>query len=227
VLLLSTSCFTGYGIHKIFQIAQKAKVTGLDLVLSFEEKDYWDGDYIKSLSQEFSVPVLSITAPEKGVSEEFVDKIVELAEKLDTQVINFVPPHMTDKRTKWFKEYLPKVKKHSGIAIAAQNVEPKFWLFIIPEYKNATFAQIKAVTGDTTLDVGAVDPASGMDIIRAERELGASLKNILLSDRSATQTGLLPWNNHEGILPLESFLMKLKERSYTGFFTLKVSAEKL
>lgn len=126
----------------------------MDLVLSYQNKDYWDSEYIYNLSQEFSVPVLSITAPEKGVTETIVDEIVGIAKKLDTQVINFVPPHITDKKTKWFKEYLPKVKKHSSLSIAVQNVEPKFWLFVIPEYKNATFAQIKNITGDTTLDIG-------------------------------------------------------------------------
>ena len=146
MLLLSTSCFEGYGIHKIFQLAQKAHVTGLDLVLSYENKDFWDEEYIFSLSQEFSVPVLSITAPEKAVTEAVIDTIVSLAKKLDTQVINFVPPHISDKKTKWFKDYLPKVKKQSGLSIAVQNVEPKFWLFVIPEYKNATFAQIKNIT---------------------------------------------------------------------------------
>lgn len=226
VLLLSTSCFDWYGIHKIFQLAQKAHVTGLDLVLNYENKDYWDGEYVLSLSQEFSVPVLSITAPEKGVNEGIIDEIIELAKKLDTQVVNFVPPHITDKKTKWFKDYLPKVKKHSGLSIAVQNVEPKFWLFVIPEYKNATFAQIKNITGDTTLDLGGVDPASGMDIMRAQKELGTSMKNILLSDRSATETGLLPWDNREGILPLESLLMKLKDTSYAWFITLKVDAKK-
>ena len=63
--------------------------------------------------------------------------------------------------------------------------------------------------------------------MRAQKELGVSVKNILLSDRSPTETGLLPWDNRDGILPLESFLMKLKDTSYAGFVTLKVDAKKL
>lgn len=227
VLLLSTSSLTWYGIHKIFQIAQQARVWGIDLVLTKEHKDYWDGEYILSLSKEFLVPVVSITAPEKGVSEEMVDTIIQLAQKIWTQVITFSPPHITDKKNTWFKSYLPKIKKQTGLSIAIQNVEAKFWLFVIPEYKNATFSQIKNITGDTALDVSSVDPSSGMDIMRAQKALGSSIKNIFFSDRSPTKANLLPWINRDGILPLESFLLKLKESEYSGYITLKVSASDL
>jgi sugar phosphate isomerase/epimerase len=227
VLLLSTSSLKGYGIHKIFQIAQKSWYAWIDLVLSKEEKDYWDTEYILSLSKECMIPVLSVTAPEKGVNEDMIDTIVLLAQKLGSQVITFSPPHISDKKNSWFRDYLPKIKKETKLSIAIQNVEAKFWLFVIPEYKNATFAQIKNITGDTTLDLSSVNSASGMDIMRAQKALGVSMKNILLSDRSITKTHLLPWGNRDWVLPLESFLMKMNESEYSGFFTLKVSATEL
>jgi len=158
------------------------------------------------------MPVLSITAPSKGMSQKKVDKIVSIAKKLDVQVITFSPPHITDKDPKWFSSYLPKVKRDTHLSIAVQNVEPKFYLFVIPEYKNATLSEIKRITGDTSLDILGIDPSSSMDILKAQKVLGSSVKNIFLSDRHGTKTGILPGSAGGGIsyLPLESFLMKLK-----------------
>lgn len=216
MLLLSTASLTGYGLHRVFDFAKSAGFTGIDLTLGSINYDLWDEDYIKSLSDEFGVPVLSITAPSKGVNQKKVDRIVAIGKKLGTQVITFSPPHITDKSTGWFSNYLPKVKRDTHISIAIQNVEPKFKFFIIPEYKNSTFTQIKGVTGDTTLDILGVDHSSGMDILKAQKALGSSIKNVFFSDRHGVKSGILPGGSGGGIshLPLESFLMKLKTGGY-------------
>lgn len=43
--------------------------------------------------------------------------------------------------------------------------------------------QIKAVTGDTTLDLQAIDNGSNMDVVKAHAMLGKSIRNVLFSDR--------------------------------------------
>jgi len=108
--------------------------------------DQWDEDYIKELSDSYNIPVLSITAPPKGMSQKKVDKIIDIAKKLGTQIVTFSPPHFTDKNTVWFTKYLLRIKRDTHITIAIQNVEPKFLFFIIPEYKNATLYELKKVT---------------------------------------------------------------------------------
>ncbi len=229
VLLLSTSSLTGYGLHRIFSFAKEAGYTGLDLALGNINYDLWDEDYIKSLSDEFKLPVLSITAPSKGMSIKKVDKIVTIAKNLDVQVITFSPPHLTDKDPKWFAQYLPKVKRDTHLSIAIQNVEPKFLFFIIPEYKNSTLTEIKKITGDTTLDLLGVDPSSSMDILKAQKILWSSMKNIFFSDRHGTKSWVLPgWSGGWiSYLPLESFLMKLKTGGYAGYITIKVNPRQL
>jgi hypothetical protein len=52
MILLSTSSLNGYGIHRIFLIAKKAAFDGIDLVLTKENFDLWDPEYIYSLSKE-------------------------------------------------------------------------------------------------------------------------------------------------------------------------------
>ena len=229
MLLLSTSSLTGYWLHRIFSFAKEAGYTWLDLALGNINYDLWDEWYIKSLSDEFKLPVLSITAPSKGMSMKKVDKIVTIAKNLDVQVITFSPPHLTDKDPKWFAQYLPKVKRDTHLSIAIQNVEPKFLFFIIPEYKNSTLTEIKKITGDTTLDLLGIDPSSSMDILKAQKILGSSMKNIFFSDRHGTKSWVLPGGSGGWIsyLPLESFLMKLKTWGYAGYITIKVNPRQL
>lgn len=121
-----------------------------------------------------------------------VEQIIDMAVLLECQVVTFSPPHITDKNTAWFSKYLPKAKKETHISISIQNVEAKFMFFVIPEYKNSTFNQIKSITGDTTLDILGVDNSSSMDILKAQKMLGSSIKNIFFSDRDGLKSGILP-----------------------------------
>lgn len=225
MLLLSTASLTGYGLHRIFTFAKNAWYTGLDIALWTLNFDLWDEDYIYELSQKFDVPVISLTAPGKNMSRKKLERIMLIANKLSVQTVTFSPPHITDKDTKWFGSWLLKIKKDTRISICVQNVEPKFLFFVIPEYRNATFSQIKSVTWDTTLDILAVDSGSSMDILKAQAILWNSIKNIFFSDKKGMKRWILPWWAGWWIshLPLESFLMKLKSAGYGWYITLKVN----
>ena len=229
MLLLSTASLTGYGLHRIFQFASNAWYTGIDIALGTLNFDLWDEDYIATLVEEFDMPVLSLTAPWKGMSKKKLEKIMLMAKKLSVQIVTVSPPHITDKDTKWFGTPLARIKRDTHISICIQNVEPKFLFFVIPEYRNATFTQIKTVTGDTTLDILWVDSSSSMDILKAQAMLGKSIKNIFFSDKKGMKRGILPGWAGGGIshLPLESFLMKLKSIGYGWYITLKVNPKEI
>ena len=229
MILLSTSSLIWYWLHRIFKFAHKAGFDGLDISLWKLNYDLWDEDYIKELSDSFNIPVLSITAPSKWMNEKKVDKIVSMATKLWAQIITFSPPHFSDKNTTWFTRYLLKVKRDTHISMSIQNVEAKFLFFIIPEYKNASLFEIKKITWDATLDLSNIDHSSWMDILKAQKMLWSSIKNIFLSDKHGAKTGILPWWAGGGIsyLPLESFFMKLKISGYNGFITLTVKPSEL
>ena len=229
MLLLSTSSLTGYSLHRIFSFAKKAGYDGIDITLNKLNYDFWDEDYVKGLSDAFGIPVISITAPLKWMNEKRVDRIVSLAKTTNAQLVTFSPPHLMDKNTKWFSNYLPRVKKDSHLSVCIQNVEAKFMFFIIPEYKNSTLSELKKVTGDSTLDIAAVDPTTWMDILKAQKMLWSSIKNIFFSDRRGSKAGLLPWTAGWWIsyLPLESFFMKLKTVGYSGHVTLKLRQAEL
>ena len=229
MLLLSTISFEWYWLHKIFQFARDSKYDWIELILSKKNYDYWDKDYVYSLSKEFNIPVLSIKAPKRWITEKVVDDIVWLAIKLGTQNISFTPPHYRDRNVGWYLRYLNKIKRDTHLSISIENVEPKFAFFIIPEYKDATLMQIKNVTWDTVLNISAVSPSSWSDILKVQKVLWSSIKNISFSDTRGPKKGLLPWQAWwwTSYLPLESFLMKLKASSYGWFITLEISPREL
>lgn len=229
MFLISTASFKWYWIHKIFTLVKKAQYDGIDLVIDEKVADTMDENYLKWLSDAFEIPILSITAPERWMTKLKIDKIVKMAKALGTQVITFSPSHIYDKNTEWYFKYLLKVKKDLRISIALQNVEQKFLLFVIPEYKNSNLADLKKVTWDTVLNISNIDRAWGMDLMKMLSILWNTIVNVYLSDRAGMKDGLIPWTAGGWLshLPIESFLMKLKGNGYNGFFTLRVRPNEL
>lgn len=225
MLLLSTSSLRGYGLHRIFSFARDAHYDGICLDLSPLDFDTESPEYVKTLSDEFGVPVVGITAYERRMTPKTVDRIVDMAKLLGSRTINFFPPHRLDKDGEWFSEYLPKVQQRSkDMDITVINVEPKTFLFIIPEYRDATLPIIKKITGKTALHISNVEPESGTDLIKTFSLLGNSIRNVYLSDKTGNKEELLPG---KGDMPLESLLIKLADGGYKGDFTLKVTPKEL
>lgn len=229
MLLLSTSSLKWYWLHKIFEIAKKSNYDWLDLVIDDKNFDTLDKDYLKSLSDSFWVYVLSITAPDRGLTKSLIDQIVLIAETLKSQVINFYPPNIIDKNSEWYNEYINNIKKEKRISVAIQNVEQRFKYFILPEYKNSNLLELKKITWDTALNIENLDKQAWLDLWKLQTSLWNTVKNVFLSDKNGSKDGLLPgsagwWMS---FLPLESFLMKLKTLWYDSFITLRVKPKSL
>ncbi|MDD2486805.1 MAG: hypothetical protein PHS92_00335 [Candidatus Gracilibacteria bacterium] len=221
MILISTSSLRGYGLHKIFKLVSESDYDGINLDLSSTDFDTENVEYVKELSASFNVPVVSITAYERKMDNKTVDFIVEMAKKLNSKSISFYPPHRLDKESTWFSSYLPKVKsKNPNLSITLINVEPKTFLFFIPEYKDATLSTIKKITEETTLAVSNVDPSSGVDLLKTFSLLGNTIKNVFLSDKTGNKQDMFLG---KGDMPLESLLIKLKENGYKGLFTVKLN----
>jgi len=65
MLIVSTSSFRWYWLHKIFKIVKNSWYEWINLDIISWEYDTEDAQYIKELSDEFAIPVVSITAYEK------------------------------------------------------------------------------------------------------------------------------------------------------------------
>jgi sugar phosphate isomerase/epimerase len=227
-MLLSTSSLNGYGLHRIFAFAKKAGYDGLNLDLSTTDYDTESPVYIRELIDAYELPVVGITAYERRMNARTVDRVIEYAQVLGAKIISFYPPHRLDKDGEWFTEYLPKLKSKKGDEhaplLSVVNVEPKTFLFFIPEYKDATLTSIKKITGVTTLAISNVDIESGVDLLKTFSLMGNSIHNVFLSDKTGNREGIFPG---KGDMPLESLLIKLRENGYAGLFTLKVAPKEL
>lgn len=96
-----------------------------------------------------------------------VNSVIELARKIGAKLVNFYPPHRADKDTSWFSDHLHKVQqRNKDVEISIVNVEPKTFLFFIPEYKDATLSMIRKFTGNTTLSITNVDASTGVDLLK-------------------------------------------------------------
>jgi sugar phosphate isomerase/epimerase len=229
MLLLSTSSLKWYWLHRKFVFAKKAWYDGIDLVLEKWDFDSWNKEYVRSLSESFAMPVLSVTAPNRWITKKVVDEIIDLAVSIKAQNITFSPPHITDKNSGWFTTYIWKASRDNHIVITVQNVAPKFLLFVIPEYRSNNLLDIKKVTWFTSLNLSNIESSAWMDIMKAQNILGNTIKNIYLSDRRGPKMWLLPWNAWGWIstLPLESFFMKMRTSWYGWYFSLKVNPKEL
>lgn len=224
MILLSTSSLDWYWLHRIFLFAKNAWFDWVDLNISFKDFDTFDLDYIKKISDETWVKVLSISAPWEKITEWIIEKMVLMSEELQSQVINFLPPHFSDKNISWYKDFLPKLKKEKTISIAIQNVSNEFLFLIIPARKNASLIEIKKITWDTSFDVW-----NSEDLNKDIAFLWNSIKNIYLNDKLGEKKWLLLWTSawNTSNLPIESFLIKLREVWYNWFFSLRVSPKEL
>lgn len=229
MLLLSTASLKWYWLHKSFILAKKCGYAWLDLVVDKTNFDSLDEQYLKSLSDEFQVPVLCVSPPDKTMEKPKIDKIISIANTLNSQMVIFSPPHITDKNIDFYINYLNKVKKDTLKTIAIQNIEQKYKLFVIPEYRLANLLDIKKVTWDTVLNIENIDSSSWIDLGKAQDILWNTIKNVILSDKSWTKTWLLPGQAWWWVsfLALESLMMKLKTLWYNWFFTLKVKPTEL
>ena len=138
-MILSTASLEWYGLHKIFSIAKDVGVSCLSLDLDRDIYDTLDTEYLLMLSAESGVKIESIVAFERKMDSATVERIITIAKDLSVHKIYFYPPHRLDKDVSWYEETLPQMAElHPELSLAIANVEPKTFLFFIPEYRDAT-----------------------------------------------------------------------------------------
>ena len=72
MLLVSTSSFRGYGLHKIFEIIAQSEYDGVDIVLSSSDFDTLDAKYLSHLSEITGVKIGSLTAYERKMDAKMI-----------------------------------------------------------------------------------------------------------------------------------------------------------
>lgn len=197
----------------------------MDLCVNFSEFDTFNTEYLKKISAESGVKIVSLTAPESKLTTGQLEFILNMAEELGVKSVNVHPPHRLQKEKDWFGEHLQLLQqKHASVTINVINAPPKTWMFIIAEYGDARPETIKKMTEHTALSIANIDPNSGVDLMRTFYLLGSTMEFVYLSDRRDDDKKLFPG---DGLAPLESLLIKLKDVKFNGIFSLQIDPSSL
>lgn len=217
MLLLCTDSLQGYGLNRIFELTKKAGYDGIDLSVNYGLYDTFNADYVKRLTEEYDLPVKAVSAP-KQIAIKRVEELVELTKKVGAKVLILQPPKITNfKLTNWYKKEIPKLREKEFLSIALENAPAGTFLGFIPEHSMGSTTEMKSFK-HISLDTARIGEQR-KDLIRAYTAFKKCLVHIHLSNFYKGKKYAPP---QEGILPLESFLTKLKQDKYPGAVSLKV-----
>ncbi len=218
MLSISTESFKGYGLNRIFALVKEAGFDALDLALDPHAFDTIDTDYVKSLVDEYKLPVQALLTHETATEDDIIHA-VEMAKEIGTRIIVVQPPKMFNfKYTKWLENEVPKIRQREDISIALQNATDATFLGVIPEHSMNNINDLrkfKHAALDTTRVALKHD-----DLIRTFQLVKKFLVHVHVSNVKKGVGYALP---DEGILPLESFLTKLKQEGYRGAVSFKIN----
>ena len=125
MITLHTSSLNKYGLNRIFEFAKSAGYDGIEIAVDKNNYDTQNAEYIKKLSNEYSLEIAAINTPING-SAKSVEHVIEMAEYLKCSVVVVTPPKILDfKFTNWLKKETPMLRKKKHIQIALVNTPGK------------------------------------------------------------------------------------------------------
>lgn len=217
MLLLCTDSLQGYGLNRIFELAKEAGYDGIDLSVNYGLFDTYNTEYIKRLIDEYDMPVVSVSAP-KQIAVNRVKELVTMTKKIEAKVLVLQPPKITNfKLTSWYKKEIPKLREKEFLSIAMENAPAGTFLGFIPEHSMGSTTEMKSFK-HISLDTARIGEQR-KDLIRTYAAFKKCLVHIHLSNFYKGKKYAPP---QEGILPLESFLTKLKQDKYPGSVSMKI-----
>ncbi|MBD3360939.1 TIM barrel protein [Candidatus Peregrinibacteria bacterium] len=217
MLLLWTESLRGYGLNRVFELAKKAGYDGVDLSVNFGQFDTYNAEYLKKLSKEYELPIHAISAPVQIASSRIKD-LVNLTKEVKAKVLILQPPKLLEfKLASWLRKEIPKLREKEFISIALENAPAGTFLGFIPEYAMANTQEMKKFK-HISLDTARIGEKR-QDLMRAYAAFKKYLVHVHLSNVYKGKKYAPP---KEGIMPLESFLTKLKQDKYPGALSMKI-----
>jgi sugar phosphate isomerase/epimerase len=218
MLSICTDSFKGYGLNRIFQLVKAAGYDGIDLNIDPKNFDTQNLEYLKSLVEENQFPILALSTPITSSAKK-IEQAVEMAKALDVKIVIVQAPKIFDfKYIQWLKNEIPKIRQRESISIALENAPSQTILGIIPEHAMNNLVDLKNfkhVCLDTTRIASKKE-----DLIRVYKTLKKYLVHVHLSN---VKSGVPYSPPQHGVLPIESFLTKLKQDGFPGTISIKVN----
>lgn len=223
MIALHTNSLHKYGLNRIFEFAKEAGFDGIEIGVDKNDYDTQNAEYIKKLSDEFNLPIVALHSPENG-SAASVQHVVEMAVYLKCPVVVITPPKLLDfKFTNWLKKKTPILRKKKHIHIALLNAPGKTVLGFLPDRAMNSISDMKKF-GMAALDTSSAASKKWGNLMSVYGHLKKLIVHVHLSNINKHKEYSLP---NEGVLPLESFLKKLKSNNYKGAISVRVRASQL
>ena len=217
MITLHTSSLSKYGLNRIFEFAKKAGYDGVEVYVDKNNYDTQNAEYIKKLSQETGLPIAALHVPING-TEKSVEHVVDMAIYLNCPVVVIIPPKLLDfKLANWLRKQIPELRKRKKVQIALVNAPGETFLGFLPARAMNNLTDLKKF-GMVVLDTSST-ASKKWDLIRIYEHLKKLVVHVHLSNVRHHKDYSLP---NEGILPLESFLKKLKSNGYKGAISIRV-----
>ncbi|MDA1060296.1 MAG: TIM barrel protein [bacterium] len=217
MLLLCTDSLKGYGLNRIFDLTKQAGYDGIDLAIDYNLYDTYNIKYIKTLIEQYQLPVHAVSAPDEIQPKRF-KHIVELSKEIGAKVIILQPPKITEfKLQSYLKKEIPKIREKEFISIALENAPKGTFLGILREHAMSNTQDLKDFK-HISLDTARIGEMQ-KDLIRAYAAFKKFLVHVHLSNVYHGKKYSPPT---EGVLPLESLLTKLRQDKYPGAIALKI-----
>jgi sugar phosphate isomerase/epimerase len=217
MLALSTDSLRGYGLNRIFEFVKNSGYNGIDLYIEEKNYDTQNAEYVKKLSNQYNLPVVALQLPDPTPKR--LEKTIEFAKTTQTKVIIIQPPKILNfGQISWLKKQVPKIRAKENISIALENAPADLILGIIPKHAMNNLVELKKFK-HACIDTTRV-AMKRQDLIRVYKSLQKYLVHIHLSNVKGSKKYYRP---DDGILPLESFLAKLKQDKFPGTISIKVN----
>ncbi len=217
MLLFHTDNLAHYGLERIFEFAKKAGFKGIEVGVGMVY-DTQDASYLKKLEKRYGVKIraFSLSARHEG---KLMRSFQETVREFPGCVINMNPSQVLSfQYKKWLDNTIPKLAKKYQLVACRKNAPIKMILGFLPKRSGNSLEALKN-SGKVCLDLSAL-AQSHEDVMQAVNYLGSHLVHIYLSNVSGDQPYAVP---EKGILPVESFLVKLAHKGFHGDFTLKIN----
>lgn len=216
-IVLSSESLKGYGLNRIFGFAKEAGYDGIDLAMDPSEHDTMDENYIKQISDQTGLHVGSIQTP-KTTTKNHIEDAISLAKKIGTKIIIIQPPKLLNvKLAKWLRDEIPKIRQRENISIALENASSETIFGFLPEHAMGSIGDLKKFK-HVCLDTSRIAQKKE-DLIRFYESIKKYLVHIHVSNFYKGKAYAPP---EMGVLPLESFLSKLKQDDFKGSISIKV-----
>jgi len=240
-LSLSTGTLYHLPLRTTFALAHEAGFEGVELVQG-PGVLLRGAAYVRRLSQEYSLPVLSVhppIVPYRGQNKaaRILPRLVSLAERVDCDLIVLHTPKTTeteDSRWTEFVEALTRERSNTGVRVSLENAGI-FWESDI-HYILHDIRRLRAFADrldlPLTFDTSHAG-TSAYELLEAYALCSGRVVNVHFSD--LVHRRIFPdwpplytlFTHHqmpgEGVLPLAEFVHMLLRSGYSGIFTLEVS----